>query len=139
MRRQAHYSWLDHTADLMIRVKGGSEADLYESAALALTEIIAQDLDGDEETLAIEVNGETAADRLVALLRELIYRFDTEALLVVAAKAVVDGARLALQAHAIRFDPQRHHGLREVKAVTYHELRVWREANTWLADVVFVV
>jgi SHS2 domain-containing protein len=131
--------WLDHTADLMIRVRGDDEADLYASAALAMTQLITEDLTGPEEPFDITVAGGSPAERLLGLLRELLFRFDVDGWLCVAALAELAPPSLTLRGSAIRFDPERHQGLREIKAVTYHQLVVRQEAGRWLAELVFDV
>jgi SHS2 domain-containing protein len=143
MRRTADYEWLEHTADLRIRVRGPDEAALLESAALAMAELMVEmpaGAGGDgERDVALEVRGRFAEERLMALLKELLYRFDVEAELPVAAHVRLEGERVIYEGRAVRFDPERHEGLREIKAVTWHELEVEADDDGWTAAIVFDV
>lgn len=140
MRQRPHYDWLEHTADIMVRIRGRDEGDLYASAALTLTDIMVEyPADEATEPVRLTVRGSSPEARLVELLRELIFRFDVDGVLWVKASGRLDGESLLLRGRGVTFDPRRHTGLREVKAVTYHELAVRREEGEWTADVVFDV
>ncbi|MBN1946268.1 MAG: archease [Bradymonadales bacterium] len=155
MRRIPQYEWLEHTADIKIRLHGARETDLYESAALAMTEIIAEGLDGEEIDRSFTICRPTPEERLVELLRELLFCFDVHRLLPVAVKAHLHGDQLQVATRCLTFDPNHHVGLREIKAITYHELKVEREKAApktnarrdqdyietpiWFADLVFDV
>jgi SHS2 domain-containing protein len=140
MRRRPNYDWLEHTADIMVRIRGRDEGDLYASAALTLTDVMVEyPVDEATEPVRLTVRGPSPEARLVEVLRELIYRFDVDGVLWVEARGRLDGEKLVLRGRGVTFDPSRHTGLREVKAVTYHQLAVRREENEWSADVVFDV
>jgi SHS2 domain-containing protein len=144
MRRDPDYEWLEHTADLRIRVRGLDEAALLESAALATAELMVErrpsaDTGEDEHDVAFEVTGASAEARLIALLKELLFRFDVEAELPVGAEVRVVGECVEYRGRAYVFEPDRHVGLREIKAVTWHDLEVQVSAAGWAADIVFDV
>ena len=139
MRTKGEYDWLDHTADPMIRIHGMEETDLYESGVLALTELIAELDSVETHELTVTVEGESVSGRLVAVLRELLYQFDVEGELLVAVSATLNGRFLTVSGRAVAFDPDRDRGLRELKAVTYHQLRSWSDDVGWHADVIFDV
>ncbi len=84
-------------------------------------------------------DGETI---LVDLLNELIYRFDAEKLLlplvqVEEARLDPGGGRLRAHLRGERFDPSRHELATEVKAATYHGLRIRETAGVLTAEVIF--
>src|SRR5438093_9278228 len=76
------YSLVDHTADLGITLRGPDLATLFEDAALAMLDVIA-DLGRVEprEERRIEVTGLDREDLLVAWLGEILSLHDAEDLL----------------------------------------------------------
>jgi SHS2 domain-containing protein len=135
----SHYTLLDHTADLRIRVTGSDPAALFENAGLALFDLIVEPgtLTTDE-TLEVRVQGEDPADLMVNYLRELLYLWTGGEKLVkmidilhISDTAV--SARLSID----RYQPQCHDILHEIKAVTYHQIDVRMTADGWQATVVF--
>lgn len=141
MRREADFEWLDHTADIRIRARGEDEGALLESAVLAMSALMVEPpaADDEERDVSLEVAGATPADRLMALLRELLFRFDVEGELPVAARVRLADETVEYRGRAVLFDPDRHVGLREIKAVTWHALDVVERSGGWTADIVFDV
>ena len=92
------------------------------------------------ETMGVEVELEADdAEELVhAWLRELLFRFDAEHL-VVRRFEVHEATPVRLRATCFgeRFDPARHQGGTEIKAVTYHGFSVAQTAQGWVAEVLF--
>src|SRR5512139_283001 len=76
------YRWVDHTAELELRVDADSEAGVFRAALDALGELLGDDEDGDHEPVSREVAVE-APDRpalLAAWLEELVYLAESEGL-----------------------------------------------------------
>ena len=69
-------------------------------------------------------------------LKELLYRFDGEHLLFGRFEVRVTAAGLTGTAWGEPLDPARHVLLHEVKAITYHELKVEKTGDGWLAEVI---
>jgi SHS2 domain-containing protein len=128
---------LEHPADIGFRAFGGSVAELFQNAALAMLSI-AYELEGVRETeeYPIEAAGAEYESLLVNFLNEALY--------------LTDGRRLAIRRCAVRQispesisasgygeprDPARHPARVVVKAVTYHQLRVAKTPAGWLAEV----
>jgi SHS2 domain-containing protein len=73
---------------------------------------------------------------LVDWLNELLFAFDSQKLLLCRFRVVCDENRLDATAEGEVFDAKRHHLEHEVKAITYHGLKVERSGNVWLAEVI---
>jgi len=90
------YEVFDHTADLGILFEGRDLADLFESAAFAVFDLMTE-LPAVEErrTHRFEVTGGDREDLLVNFLRELLYLFNGRGMLVrrCAVRIDVAGAR----------------------------------------------
>ena len=129
---------IDHTGDIGFVVDGRTIEELFERSARALFSIIA-DVSNVEERLhrEVEVEGLDLEETLVAFLGELLYIHEVEDL-VFRRVEVRSGPTPSLRAAAFgeKFDPERHRILRQIKAVTYHALRVEHTGESWQGQVI---
>jgi SHS2 domain-containing protein len=158
------YETFEHTADLGLRIRASSLDQLFDEAAEALFSAVIEDLSTVEpkQRVDIQLQGDDRAFLLFDWLNELLYRFDTEHLLfgkfeVRLEDKVVGTLRVPCEtaqtsqssgptAHGVcllqgaawgePLDPSRHSLGHEVKAITYHGLRVEEQVNGWLAEVI---
>jgi SHS2 domain-containing protein len=132
------FETFDHTADLGLRVQAPTLNDLFVEAAQALFSLIVDDLASvnSSELIEIELFGDDREFLLFDWLRELLYRFDAEHCLFSRFEAQVrpDGLKGAAWGEA--YDPGRHELGHEVKAITYHGLKLEQTAAGWLAEVI---
>ncbi len=117
----------EHTADLGLEARGRNWPGLLEQAALGLMATIGrlQPVPRTARTIRIEVNALTREDLLRDWLAELLYRFETENLMVTkvkCAQATNDHIDASVTCHQI--DREASIMRREVKAVTYHDLSI---------------
>jgi SHS2 domain-containing protein len=134
------YILLDHTADLGVRIRGTNPADLFESACKTLDYIIFGIVPPAENPCSrkISLSGNDLADLMVRWLSEILYLFDGEHLVVANADIhTISTTELKATLTTIPFDPDYHEVLREIKAVTYHRIKVTREKGIWTAEVIF--
>jgi SHS2 domain-containing protein len=128
----------DHTADLGLRIHAADLNTVFSEAAQALFAAIVENLDAIQPRQRVDV--ELTADHYEFLLfdwlRELLYRFDSEHLLFGRFEVQVNGHRLKATAWGELLDPARHTLLHEVKAITYHGLRLEQTQDGWLAEVI---
>lgn len=132
------YETFEHTADLGLRIRAPDLDALFAEAAAALFSTIVDDLGSVRHERAFEVRL-PADDREYLLfdwLNQLLYQWDTEHLLF--SKFVTHWTDEGLQATAWGepLDRARHSLGHEVKAITYHELKVEQVDNGWLAEVI---
>jgi SHS2 domain-containing protein len=132
---------IEHTADIGVRVTGTTVDQLFAEAGRAVASLIVENPDAIEPRLrtTIELQAENVEPLFVDWLRELIYRFETEHLLLSQfSVSVSDGyRRLHAECRGERTDWSRHLPDNEVKAVTYHQLRVAQTPAGWEAEVIF--
>jgi protein archease len=69
-------------------------------------------------------------------LSELLYAFETEKLLFSAFDVHLNNNQFSATCHGERMDASRHQMEHEVKAITYHNLRVEQTARGWQAEVI---
>ncbi len=132
------FELLEHTADVGLRARGATLAELLAAAAQGMFSILVEE-GGVAERQAVEVEVEAAdAEELVhGWLRELLYRFSADGL--VFGRFEVEEAtprRVRAVCHGEPFDPDRHQGT-EIKAVTWHDFRVEQTPEGWVAEVLF--
>ncbi len=135
------YEFLEHTADLKIRATGNTLGEALSEAAKAVFESIAGKSKvepKEERTITVVVR---EPETLVHdFLGQLIYLFATEKMLFsdyqLTLKEAI-GYKLVAKAKGERYDPKRHRLIKEVKAVTYHDMRVREEKGKgWTIEVV---
>lgn len=139
----AGYEFFEHTADVGALVRGVTLARLFENAGRAMFDLICDRRSvRPRRAVRIAVQGVTLEDLLVRWLSELLFRLETEDMLFCAfAVARVDRALLRARgiARGEPIDRARHALKREIKAVTYHQIRIVRGRSAWRVRIVFDV
>ena len=138
---EINYRLIDHTADFGIHVFGDDPATLFINAALAMVEQIT-DLKSIKatQTLTVSVHGTDWPDLMVNWLREVLYLWNGRELLSTRIAIETIGERqLRARIKAEPFDSRRHFIRQEIKAVTYHQIRVDQGPGGWEAEVIFDV
>lgn len=135
-----HYEIIDHTADIGIRVKGSSQEELFLHAAEAMFDILAESkkqlIPSISYPVAVEADG---VDQLmVKWLQELHLAFDMRRLVLTHFWIdEISETRLIGGGKGLKFDESRHRAGTQIKAVTYHQLRVEEKDGGWEAEVIF--
>ncbi len=134
------YEVFEHTADVGIRCRAASLEELFAEAGRALFSVMVANLEAVRpvEPSQIEVAGSSGRldDLLFDWLAELLYRFDTRRQLFSKFEVRLEDGRLEGTAWGEPMDRTRHDMDREVKAITYHGLKVERQPEGWLAEVI---
>lgn len=112
---------IEHTADTGIRVWAPDIPTLFSEAARGMFSLLT-DLDHvtPTRTRSIKIDGIDQTDLLVNTLRELLYLFNAEDLIVKALDMEQVGASEAIGTiHCDPVDPEKHEIHLDIKAVTY--------------------
>lgn len=128
---------LEHTADIGIRARGKSLAEVFEQAALALEHVVLDPAAvAPREQYSIEAHGEDNESLLVNFLSEILYLLDAKrvAFTSIRVEEAAPGAVRAIASGEPR-DAVRHPPRVIVKGVTYHQLRLEETPEGWLAEV----
>lgn len=132
------YELIDHTADLMVKAHGSTLEECFGNAAFAIFD---QTVDlsgiGVRETTEVRVTGTDDEDRLFSFLSEMLYIEDAENLVLKEFDVSFQGDDVICIARGERLDRARHRTKSEIKAVTYHKMRIDRDepSVTVLFDV----
>jgi SHS2 domain-containing protein len=132
------YQVFEHTADLGIRVRAADLPTLFADAATGLSATLLEDLTTvrPQVTRHIELQNADLVYLLFDWLNELLYLFDGEHLVLSKFDVRLEGPLLHATVVGEAFDPDRHRVGCEVKAITYHELKVERDGADWLAEFI---
>ncbi len=132
------YETFEHTADLGLRIRAADRDTLFAEAAQCLFSAIVEDLATVRplRKIDIKVQGDELDFLFFDWLRELLYRFDAEHLLLSKFEVHVTAKGLTASAWGEPLDRARHNMEHEVKAITYHGLRVEKVGDAWEAEVI---
>ena len=134
---------LGHTADEYIEAYGINLEEAFESAALALFEVMTDTNTIDPmESETIKVTAEDEVGLLYAWLESLILKFEVEGKLysnfhVHRIEEVEEGFSLKAVVWGETYTPDKHPSRTGVKAVTYHRMEIQKDVNK--ATVKFIL
>ena len=132
---------IDHTADIGLLIKGKNKEELFAEAARGMFSIVAGGRINGKlkvKSLKLEVTGPTLEELLVSFLNELLYLAEKE-------KAIFNRFEIEIKKIKNRFYLQgrikenSQVPKREVKAATYHNLKVEKKDNFWQTTIIFDV
>lgn len=132
------YEIFEHTADLGLRVSANSLDELFRDAASGLFAMVVDNLDEVNPLQAVQfqIDGVERDYLLFDWLNELLYRFDTEHVLFSQFDVAVSATGVTATARGEPLDPGRHRLSHEVKAITYHHLKVEQTPRGWQAELI---
>ena len=140
------YEIIDHTADVGLKVYGKTLSELFENAALGMFSIIAgKDLlassrPSTKKKIQIKKQVETYEELLVEWLGEILYIFNKEQILFKSFKIL----QMSLQgirgeASGERIDFSKAPLETEIKAVTFHGLKIEQDKTGFSTTIIFDV
>ena|SRR5688572_29112629 len=132
------FELFEHTADLGLRASGRTlEELLIESARGLLAMQVANPAAvRPVQTRTISLEAADPSLLLFDWLNELLYAFEAEKLLFADFELSLQGLRLQANCRGEPMDASRHEMDHEVKAITYHGLRVEQKEDRWEAEVI---
>jgi SHS2 domain-containing protein len=134
------FSLLDHTGDTGLLLRAPSLLELFRQAARGFYAVLLE----NPAAVALTVDCEISLEEndvellLVSWLTELNYHFNVLGKLYREFDIQVTERQLLVKLHGAEFDPKQHQILREIKAITFHQLEVRQIADqSWTARIVF--
>ena len=121
------YEFLDHTADVLIRAFGNNISECFENAAKAMFDVITDNSKiKNIGQYNIKLKSPDLEQLLVDWLSELLFLNSTNNLVFGDFKLKLDNKNLNLEAkiYGEKFDINKHKNGIEIKAITYHMLKV---------------
>jgi len=135
------FETFEHKADVGVRGIGATEGKAFGECAKAMFSAIA-DLKKirAKNSSEIELQAENQEELLMKFLNELLFLKDSKGMLYSSFNVYITAGGSGFSLHAKvggeKIDPKKHalHG--DVKAATYHQLRVAKEGNAFVAQCV---
>jgi SHS2 domain-containing protein len=130
---------IDHTADIGIVAYGADIKQVFANAALGLFNLMA-DLDNLKEDVKreIELSAEDVEVLLVEWLNELIYISEVEHIIFKRFEInELRNTQLKATCFGEKIKPGQHRLKREIKAATYHMLRLNKEDGSYKVQIIF--
>ena len=141
MQPLKRYEQFSHTADIGVRVFGRTLKELFENAAFAMFDIIA-DLEGlkGEILQDIELTAPNSEELLISWLDELLYNFYTKGIIFYKFEVKeLSQDLLKAQATGRAVSDNRNRLKAEIKAATYYNLKIRKLDDYYQVDIVFDV
>jgi len=138
MSQQKSYKLFPHTSDLGIEVVGRSLKELFNNAGLALLDLVVDPATvAAHETVELSVRGDDRELLFREWLGELLYQvFVKEFVFKTIQITRLDNYSLQARAIGEKIDYRRHQLKRELKSITYHQLKVSEIDDSWLGRFV---
>ena len=135
------YEIIDHTADIGIKAYGKDLKELFANAASGCFEILADLKDVRiKESLRIELEAPNIEELFLSWLSELLYQYNSKK--IIFKEFSIDkltNKEIFALAQGEELDLHRHRLKTEIKAVTYHQLKVRKVKDSWVGEVIFDV
>ena len=135
------YEQIPHTADIALRVYGKDLKELFINAACGMFDIIA-DTEEIKSSVTIDINLEAPSkeELLVCWLDELLYNFETKKIIFSEFNITSLGDKsLSAKIGGCPVGGNKTRLKTEIKAATYHDLKIKEEKNRLTADIIFDV
>ena len=136
------YRILDHTADLGILVQAANLEELFKNAGIVLMDLLLVTKkcirNRSPEPMTLTVNGIDIEDLMVRWLGEILFLFEAEQRVVISINIeTLNQKELKAQLTTIPFEKGYHEIKNEIKAITYHQIKVAPKGKAWEARVIF--
>jgi len=133
------YEELDHTADIRLRVRSPSPDSLFAETALAMMKIVYGESRPGEVRRTIELSAGNTENLLLDFLSEVLFLSEVEYIVFSSATVHITGNSLKALVTGEPFDPERHRGGTEIKGISYSGLRIVKEDEGYVLDILFDV
>jgi len=136
------YKYLPHIADVRFEARGNTIEQVFEQAALAMFNIIIDtSVLKPEKSIEVTLESSGLDDLLYDYLSELLYLFEVEEIIfesfhVDSINQTDKGYTLHGQAYGESITSRQHIFDTEVKAVTYHQLKVIKDETGYYVHVI---
>lgn len=136
------YKFIDHTADIAAELEGSSFEELFISGADAwLNSVVDGAIFESNDSTEIDLKGSTIEELLVTFLNELNYLLLTQNWLCLSVQSIKifddeNGCELSAELDGTKLEKniQLKH---EIKSVTYHQVEIVKNDDTYKTLVVF--
>jgi len=135
------YEQFPHTADIGVRVFGGDLKELFENAAFAMFDLLA-DLEGLRGDIVkdFEIKALNKEELLVGWLDELLFNFYTKSIIFFKFDVrEISETELEARAFGRPVASNRNRLKTEIKAATYSDLKIVKTSTGFQVEIIFDV
>jgi SHS2 domain-containing protein len=130
---------LEHTADVLVRVRGATIDEVFSDAARAMFHVIYGSCDGDGIVEHISLESDNLISLLHDFLSELLFITDAENIVFCSFDVDVTQNRLSAVMKGVAFDPSLHSGGTIIKGISLSGLRIVKEEDAYVVEILFDV
>lgn len=132
------YEIFEHTADLGLRLHGPDAEHVFAEAGKALFDVLLANPEAIEpvDSMTFQVEAESLEDLFHDWLAELLFTFAAERIVFARFQVKIEQGRLEATGFGEPFAFEKHGAGFDVKAVTYHELKVEKTETGVNAQVI---
>ena len=141
MTAELPYEEFEHPADIGLRVRGSSLAELFRNAARGMIELMLEPgTVTPRDGRPITATGDDAEMMLVGWLEEILFAFDADGFAPCEVEVErFEAGRVSGTLRGEPFDETVHEVRNVIKAVTWHGLKVEKQGDTYRVNVLFDV
>ena len=129
------------TADIGISVRGKTISELFQNAAKGISALLVKEVkefEQDDKIEELKISAQSYESLLVKFLNELLYFYETDFLFFRKAEFFrLNENELKGQIHFKRLKEKAFIPNYEIKAVTYHNLKIIKKRVYYYADIIF--
>lgn len=131
---------VDHTADIGIKAAGNSLGELFQNAAHGMFSLLADTSNiQSKKDVTVDVTAKNKEELLIVFLNEILYQYETRKIVFNKCSIFyISDARAVALCKGEKINAS-HSILREIKAATYHNLKLQRNGRIWEAQIIFDV
>lgn len=138
------YEILEHTADVRVKIFAKKQEDLFVNSAICLFDLLTDKKLKAKKTKHLELSAAKLEDLFIFWLNELISIFYSYKFLPIEYKVSIKELsgikKLFAEIKGQDFNPYDSKSIKaEIKAATYHNLRIKKDKNGFTAEVIFDV
>lgn len=126
------------TADLGVWFYGGSYREIFDRAGMVLFELMLEKMPREKElSRRVKIKGMDREDLLVRWLSEMLYFHSRGFVSTGVTIKTLSETLIIADVDLAGFDPDVHQVKREIKAATYHDLKLGPHRSGYRAQVIF--
>lgn len=134
-KQENKFEFLEHTADIKMRVVGKELKDIFETTVLAIAEYCSGgEKLSNKKKKTINVKGQDNESLLYNFIDEILYLIDAEHFIPVKATVKLKGYSLKAE---LSGDSTKNYKLEHIKSATYAEMSIKKLRDNW--EAVFVL
>ena len=133
------YVELEHTADILIRVREKTLDSLFAESARAMFACMFPDRKAGESSFTFTVEGNDYESLLHEFLSELLFLSEVNRTVFTDVTVDISGTTLSATATGEPFNEERHRGGTEIKGVSYFGMQIVKDNGEYQVDILFDV